>query len=467
MKFFEKNIKDRFKNASSLDGVDPDDLWNDIESSIASESPQRKFVFFRKKYLLLLISIFIVAGFAIWNHLSDESNSTKEQIEFNEKTKNQKKEERERERNTATYDANQEKSNIIIEKKKIERQTLKQSENLENLSASVLSKKVNDNPQKISTNKNDFEKSISKEDTPNLAKIENRNSNKTKISNNNSQDISTPIQKKVLEVDQLFDGQKINLTQIASLALLLQNKKNNQLSLDGIINSSKFDRKNSKFSFGIFTGIHTLKNNFTTNLVSEKNRRDILNQGYHYELGYSFAIEANWYLNKNIFVTSGLEYLQSKSEFNFMRNWDTIIVNPNSHVGSLTDASAVRTVKHHNKMDYFSIPILLGLEKSYWKIKIGISAGIGLNFTKNQTGKSINANNQIATYPSNENSHLPVSTFFLSYHLRPHLNYDIDEKTSFQLRADFRLQNFGTSSFYNLNYSSIFSGLSGGVQFRF
>ena len=46
MKFFEKNIKDRFKNASSLDGVDPDDLWKNIASSIATESPKRKFIFF-------------------------------------------------------------------------------------------------------------------------------------------------------------------------------------------------------------------------------------------------------------------------------------------------------------------------------------------------------------------------------------------------------------------------------------
>ena len=49
MKFFEKNIKDRFKNASSLDGVDPDDLWNDIASSIPTESPDRTFPFLRKR----------------------------------------------------------------------------------------------------------------------------------------------------------------------------------------------------------------------------------------------------------------------------------------------------------------------------------------------------------------------------------------------------------------------------------
>ncbi|MFK7772181.1 MAG: hypothetical protein AB8F94_08575 [Saprospiraceae bacterium] len=133
----------------------------------------------------------------------------------------------------------------------------------------------------------------------------------------------------------------------------------------------------------------------------------------------------------------------------------------------MTDAKIIRTVKHHNKLNYFSIPILLGIQKSIGKIEVGASAGVGLNFTKSHQGKSINSDNQIALYPTDENELLPSANFFLSYHLRPYLNYRFKENLSLQLRTDIRYQNFGNSGFYKLDYSSTFWGLCGGVQYKF
>ena len=498
MKFFEKNIKDRFKNASSLDGIDPDDLWKSIESSIPTESPKRKFIFFRKRYLLLLITLFLVGGAIVWNYGENESISESGKNDSKKITKILTK----KEKIVENKNVNQIKNvteNLTKEEKleNSDNSTLAISPNIKNKNQSTTtiieneflnttpknrnsisteipnSNSANDDTHEnkiqytTTTTKNNFLNTIQKNSNSISDKIQNTDFAKAEIDKNNIQNSTSLSQQKALLDEQLFDGQNIDLTKIESTNLLLSIEDEDQLDLNELITLSNFKERKIKFSLGIFTGVHTLKNKFATKLTSEKERRDFLNQGFQNELGHSFAIEASVHFNQNIFITSGLEYLRSKSEFNFARTWDTIIVNPNSPVGILTDASATRTVRHHNKMEYFSIPILLGFKKSYKQIEIGVSTGVGLNFTKNQTGKSLNFNDQVTFYPVSDNDLLPVSTFFMSYHLRPYLNYALDEKISFQLRTDFRYQNFGESDFYQLKYSSIFWGLSGGVQYKF
>ncbi|MFK8007134.1 MAG: hypothetical protein AB8H03_12205 [Saprospiraceae bacterium] len=463
MNFFEKNIKDRFKNASSLDGVDPDDLWKNIESSIVTESPKKRFFYFEKRYWFLLIALFIIGGATIWNFTAKESISNVVKNDLEETTQFQNKEEK----NIENKNVTQLKKNDVNEEQKIENSTFSKSDQLVNSSSTILSRSENKDQSITPISKNDFLNTIPKNSNSIPSKIQNTNLVNDELKEDKTQITSSPIQNDIIKNEQLFNGQKIDFTKIKFTTLFLPNENEDHLALNELINLSNFNNKKSKFSLGIFTGIHTLKNKFSTNITSEKERRDFLNQGYQLEMGHSFAIEASIHFNKNIFITSGFEYLKSKSEFNFIRSWDTIIVNPNSPIGILTDASATRTIKHHNKMNYFSIPILLGFEKSFRKIKAGMSAGVGLNFTRSQTGKSLDFNDQIVFYPTTENDFLPISTFFLSYHLRPYLSYDLDEKISFQLRTDFRYQNFGESDFYQLKYSSIFWGFSGGVQYSF
>lgn len=473
MKFFEKNIKDRFKNASSLEGIDADDIWNNIESSIETESPKRRFIFFRNGYLLLLLSLFLIGGVVVWNQSSDESlsnsiikksNST---TQFqNTDSENIEKENIEKE-NIDSKNVSNVKNKDSVKANDEPNSTIIQNKNSRNITSSISSKNKSKD-QSLSTIVNQ-KFLISSEKNNNLLPYHNKkyNSYKDGLVRNEIQDESNSIQNEDLKIKQLFDGQKTDFTKIESIDLLLLNKKEDQLALNDLIVLSKSKHIKSKFSLGIFTGIHTMKNNFSSIIPSDNERKNLLNQAFQLEPGYSFALEASFHFNKNISITSGLEYVKSKSEFNFNQTKDTIIVNPNSHVGSLTDAFAERTVRHHNKIEYLSVPILLSFQKSFGKIGMGMSTGVGLNFIKSQTGKSLNFSNQIAIYPTTENDLLPASKFFLSYHLRPYLNYALDEKISFQLRTDFRFQNFGESDFYQLKYSSTFWGLSAGVQYLF
>jgi hypothetical protein len=502
MKLFEKNIKDRFKDASSLEGLNPDNLWSQIDAAIETNSTKRRFVFFRWRYLLLLLSLFIVGGITIWNipseiALSEKENSSSNSIvAFQNDEKNIKENKNDKSTDNDNVDENNEKENFsTITKKNTKeitssptllsknetsnqiytKQTNESSindvtyhENQHNNNTISQAKSiVKSNSEKQSINQINEDNDVFQID--NITQIgsivksdweEQSNINKYLRSDN-----STPNQH--LEGESLFIGKKIKFTKLKSISSPLPIDEQDRIGINGIIITSKNSTKNSTFSLGLFSGSHTLKNKFLAIVPMDNERKNLLNDNFHLEPGYSVAIEASLLYKENILITSGFEYVKSKSEFNFTQFWDTIIVNPNSHVGALTDASARRTVRHHNKINYFSIPILIGYKKSFGKIDLGMSTGVGLNFTQSQTGKSLNSNNQITIYPIKENKELPVATFFLSYHLRPYVSYDLSDKISFQFRTDFRFQNYRKSDFYQLKYRSTFFGLSGGVRYKF
>ena len=503
MKLFEKNIKDRFKDASSLEGLNPDNLWSQIDAAIETNSTKRRFVFFRWRYLLLLLSLFIVGGITIWNipseiALSEKENSSSNSIvAFQNDEKNIKENKNDKSTDNDNVDENNEKenfstitkkntkeitssptllsknetSNQIYTKQKNESSindvTYHENQHNNNNTISQAKSIVKSNSEKQSINQINEDNDVFQID--NITQIgsivksdweEQSNINKYSRSDN-----STPNQH--LEGESLFIGKKIKFTKLKSISSPLPIDEQDRIGINGIIITSKNSTKNSTFSLGLFSGSHTLKNKFLAIVPMDNERKNLLNDNFHLEPGYSVAIEASLLYKENILITSGFEYVKSKSEFNFTQFWDTIIVNPNSHVGALTDASARRTVRHHNKINYFSIPILLGYKKSFGKIDLGMSTGVGLNFTQSQTGKSLNSNNQITIYPIKENKELPVATFFLSYHLRPYVSYDLSDKISFQFRTDFRFQNYRKSDFYQLKYRSTFFGLSGGVRYKF
>lgn len=502
MKLFEKNIKDRFKDASSLEGLNPDNLWSQIDAAIETNSTKRRFVFFRWRYLLLLLSLFIVGGITIWNITSEialsekENSSSNSIVAFQNDEKNIKENKNDKSTDNDNVDENNEKENFsTITKKNTKeitssptllsknetsnqiytKQTNESSindvtyhENQHNNNTISQAKSiVKSNSEKQSINQINEDNDVFQID--NITQIgsivksdweEQSNINKYLRSDN-----STPNQH--LEGESLFIGKKIKFTKLKSISSPLPIDEQDRIGINGIIITSKNSTKNSTFSLGLFSGSHTLKNKFLAIVPMDNERKNLLNDNFHLEPGYSVAIEASLLYKENILITSGFEYVKSKSEFNFTQFWDTIIVNPNSHVGALTDASARRTVRHHNKINYFSIPILIGYKKSFGKIDLGMSTGVGLNFTQSQTGKSLNSNNQITIYPIKENKELPVATFFLSYHLRPYVSYDLSDKISFQFRTDFRFQNYRKSDFYQLKYRSTFFGLSGGVRYKF
>jgi len=501
-KFFEKKLNERFKDASSLEGIDADDLWSQIESEVSEKPPNKFSFYFWKKRLFLLIPLFFLIGGLVWYQLLDKSS-----LEITEaitpKTQIQNTIEKE-ENNIESNDL----ENANVEKKS--------SIKINDENSVKTNNKTNSNNNKFTENKNDENsivangiqsndgnlnsnelKGISKniissneitnqEESEKQIKLESNNNkidnaskesslvneavtpkdidNQTKSASDNK--IDNTSKEPSLIKDIVAPSQIQNVEELGSLPITLLKEEQEITSLGHLyIPFSK-----SRLRLGVFAGLHTVKNNFSTDQSANEERKNLLNDGFEYELGQTYSVELSFRLHKNIenlYLKSGIEYLKSVSEFNLIQTWDTTMVNPNSPVGSITDAKAVRTIVHHNEMKFLSIPLMIAFQKSLGKMEIGASAGVGLNFTRSQTGRALNFNNDITLYPNNDNSDLPTSNFFLSYQFRPYLNYGISRKTFIQLRANFRYQNYGDSDFYGLKHSSILMGVGLGIEHKF
>lgn len=479
MNFFEKDIKDRFKNASSLDGIDPDALWNELEPAI-SDSPSKPTPFFwgNRGIALLLLFAFLIGGIA-WLYFEktearvvDQKTGKENLVQLEKNSKSESP--------TIEIDASG-KENKISEPA---RDTQTPNSNLAKINdeiAETISKhnqSIPSNTKTINTNKGQLlfdpkDNNILKANKTNttgsidalqLNSVSNPGSNAEK-------NLDEPLLDETISKD-INDSKSINdlridvaVQEIAFLSLLVVEVEDRDDDLSGYTNPIDIPNTNSRFDFGVFTGIHTIKNRFKADQSVDQGRADLLNDGFGFEPGYSFGIEAGWKLNKNISVRSGFEYTVSRSEFNLIRDKNIMAINPNS--GNLVDAIEIRTVVHHNKLKYYTIPVLVEYQYNRGKTEFGVGAGIGLNFSSTQTGKSLSLNDEIAIYPDSENEVLPVSDFFFAYHLRPFLNYRLNQNLAIQLRGDFRFQEFGTSEFYNLNYSAIFLGGGLGLNYRF
>jgi len=473
MKSFEKNLQDRFKDASSLEGVDVDDLWNNIEPVIDEETTERKPFFFWFKSLFALLFLLLFIGGITWY----QSNNKTKPLSFNNKidTENQ----------SSTID--QEKSsfeaikkeipttkNITIEIDKTIINQNKKSTNLSNIQVNDKIKKQNQSlvikgkkGDLLSVKKKNNSIGINDQTKLEKTKINNVNANaNANLKETSISKTSTSQKEEFIKNENPIASPSNNFVIVESLPIVLQQEAY-ALDSNNFITPLGQKHNQPRFSLGIFTGIHTIQNTFSSKNISDQERSDLLNESFENEVGYSFALEGSFRFYKNFFITSGFEFISSKSEFNLIQNWDTTMVDPNSSTGRIIDAVATRTIVHHNRRNYFSVPILLGYQKSFGRTTLGTQLGISLNFTKTQTGKSLDLNHQIALYPNAENNLLPVSNFHLSYHFRPYLNFKIDRSILLQLRADIRYQAFGVSNFYNLNYASLLFGGGVGVLFRF
>lgn len=226
------------------------------------------------------------------------------------------------------------------------------------------------------------------------------------------------------------------------------------------------DRKNAHFSLGLFAGTHVLKNTFKGSSAAEDERANLLNEAYKVQLGQQVAIEVNFHLNKKLYLSTGVAYQRSNSQFNLVQTWDTTMVHPNVSTGELIAAQAIRTIRHRNQLSSLVLPVSLGYQRELGRWGIGAQGGLALNFLQSQSGKAVNANNQISIYPNSENALIPVSKTFLSYHLRPYVYFRSSKKLSWQLRTDFAYQQYGQSNYYGLKHGAFLSGVNIGVVFK-
>lgn len=268
------------------------------------------------------------------------------------------------------------------------------------------------------------------------------------------------------------DNQKINsnqseitLTSIPSIFDYVEIETNKEsLNLDTYYVIS--NKKNREISLGLFVGSHLLHSNLSSKSPVDQERKNLLNAGIKPQLGYSAMAEVTVQLYKNLNLTTGIEYARSVEQFNYNTTWDTTFQNgqnPDITINQFTE----RIVEHYNRHAFLSVPVLLGMDFQRGKLGYGASIGIGFNFIQTQQGRSLDNNLEVIDFPATELDNLtPRPDFYLSYHFRPYINYQLNENLKIQIRPNLRFQNYGASKFFNnMKFSSVLTGLQTGVVF--
>lgn len=559
---FEKEYKNRFKDATSTDGIDPDMIWNSISDALPEENiipPAKKRFIKRKRYLLLLLLLLFLTGTIAFyfvgkkdpivaqskNEIAnaetvfkkgDKNGSEvleKEMTKANEidgepvhssgaeAMNSIQKQEAQGEAvasNKKSLDGLkvEETGRLGFDNKKISKANDEVADNngnaqkeitaevddvkeLENMARSNFNNKTT---TKIKKQHKESEDSITDGLNPEIDKITIQRNRKTEMEDHSlveTKDLSSIKTDDLFQQTTVVDSSENSSIGIAtdglaqaeksrektneSTPLMPENSnitiptktEESRLSLPTAydelpflaLNDFKINRepvipvsKNKNLSIGVFAGLIGWSDLYKGN--NQLNLKDQINKATSADLGQSISLVLEWQFSKRLHLSTGLEFLNTQTVFNYVSQSNTVAVLDDYPDLGLIDVLAIRTVKHHNKQSIFSIPIAIGTSKKFRDFDLGINAGIGLNYIVNQKGKSLNEENIITEYDSENNDPLPYQQYFLSYQLQPHLTYSIRKQFKIQLRSNIRYMQHGDSAFYGLKVSSLAWGINVG-----
>jgi hypothetical protein len=200
---------------------------------------------------------------------------------------------------------------------------------------------------------------------------------------------------------------------------------------------------------------------------SNTNLGNALNNAGSMAPGQSLSLQVQWKLATQVYLTTGLEFLLTQTRFDYITQWDTLAVVRGYETFGEIDAIATRMVRQYNEQSIFTLPLLIGTARNFGALKLGLDAGLGLNYIYQQKGKTLNEEWVIVAYDSKNNNILPNADFYLSYQIEPYLTYSLTERFGLRLKPTLRYQQYGTSHLYEQKTSSFLWGLSAGAVLGF
>ncbi len=490
MKKIEDNLKDRFKEQQTLEGIDADQLWQGISEGLeqASPSPKARNRFFRNIGVILFVLILLVSGYVSLLYSNKEITPAL---------------------NNSPLPIEQSLTNPFASKKDLQEASnnaddiipITEAKNISNNKDSKVSKtkktkptnqkkeSINNN-QKHSTNQKDINKQQESAYTlqslnhslhtisPNISTIES-STKKTKSTRYEHQSPSKGKSNQVISKKTIRSNPKsLQLLPTWKSPLLKIERKSFTLFTTTPSALTKRPPVN-KFQLGVFSGINTSFIQFR-----DKNKHfdlwNELTESHTNELGQSFSINISWIRGGKLSLSTGLNYDNIRYKFYAVKEGETTVVDNNYLVGFSIDpltgdtidrmydtvqlrAMEKRTVLHHNNFKLLSIPFEIGIRKQLKKLGFGINLGIGTNFFLAQNGKTLNQNRDIQEINDQVSTERPFKKFFMSYQINPFVDFNISEKLGLRLSSTIRYQDFGSSRLYDLDQSALFINFNGGL----
>lgn len=523
MSKFEENLKDRFKDEQSLNGINESQLWAGIEEAIADDDSGGAGYWLNGKLLMGITIGVVVSIFGYYTFFNediesqssgknvhtdieyrDHSTALSKKMTINSSVESD-------DSNIQDADDNQPFQNEKQLSEQIEGVDLKQERDLiegEDLTSdnlkdeTIKSANAVQNSSNLNSNKSsigsrlenintDLKTSINQSTSKiNVVNVQTGNdqlilvddivSGRTSVEkidgDSNSSTLEAVGNTPVIESGGQFDFSKTGIeddsdSEMESIINVIEFMPLQELSLtsqsDGELHTTKDEFLDfmipppTKWALSAYGGLNTTSKTFI-NAGENSAYLEELNNAFSNSYAQYGGVEVQYSIKDPFYIASGLEFGVSSTQFYYFNEKDSIAIINNEQVAGI----GTREVRHYNKFSYLAVPLLVGYERSTGRFLYGINGGIAINLVTNQEGKTLSPSESIVTY-SVDSDDIPNKDFFLSYQVNPYLGYRFGEKWQVNIKPTFRLQPYNKSSLYNMSHRDVIGGVSVGCGVRF
>jgi hypothetical protein len=113
---------------------------------------------------------------------------------------------------------------------------------------------------------------------------------------------------------------------------------------------------------------------------------------------WNIGLNAGWYLNDQMYISTGFHYEQLKEKFDYRRTGVTRMMTVYDPAGNPLDSSLVTGTyinSTENVYTMLSLPLSVGYERKKDKWALGFEAGLTINYSLKATGRIFSLNNDI------------------------------------------------------------------------
>lgn len=258
----------------------------------------------------------------------------------------------------------------------------------------------------------------------------------------------------------------LEVSALTALALITSLENNRLLKTASITEAKPFKTaREPALSLGVHLGTNLLIRRYASNGDDAGQQ---LNRATGSTAGQSLAFDLRYRISGKFAISSGLEYHRTANTFRHVSRWDTMIPHPSPFNSGMILATAQRTVAHNNQEELFTVPLLLEYQRRYGDFSLSLGVGLGANFQRTASGRTLNANGRIIDYDT-ANGQAIATKFFLSYQLQPKISWRIKPNSPFelQLRTDLRYINYGALALPGTSQRGFLFGGGVGVRYSF
>lgn len=163
-----------------------------------------------------------------------------------------------------------------------------------------------------------------------------------------------------------------------------------------------------------------------------------LNEASGSATGQSVAADLRYRLNRQVSVSLGAEYHRTVNTFRHTIVSDTLVPHPTAPNTRPLESELLHTVRHNNRGEWVSAPLMLTYQRRLGDFFAGFSGGLSVNYQLTASGRSLDATGSFVRYEEPA-----YDRIFLAYHLRPELTVRLgpDSPWAVDLRTDVRYFN--------------------------